>query len=25
VMVIVEAHGVSCVDLQGLEALEPAA
>jgi uncharacterized protein DUF6510 len=24
VMVIVEAHGVSCVDLQGLEALEPA-
>jgi hypothetical protein len=25
VMVIVEAHGVSCVDLHGLEALEPAA
>jgi hypothetical protein len=25
VMVVVEAHGVSCVDLQGLEALEPAA
>ena len=25
VMVIVEAHGVSCVDLQGLLALEPAA
>jgi hypothetical protein len=25
VMVIVEAHGVSCVDLRGLEALEPAA
>lgn len=25
VVVIVEAHGVSCVDLQGLEALEPAA
>jgi hypothetical protein len=25
VMVIVEAHGVSCVDLQGLAALEPAA
>jgi len=25
VMVIVEAHGVSCVDLQGLESLEPAA
>jgi hypothetical protein len=25
VMVIVEAHGISCVDLQGLEALEPAA
>jgi hypothetical protein len=25
VMVIVETHGVSCVDLQGLEALEPAA
>ena len=24
VMVIVEAHGVICVDLQGLEALEPA-
>jgi hypothetical protein len=24
-MVIVEAHGVACVDLQGLEALEPAA
>jgi hypothetical protein len=23
VMVIVEAHGVSCVDLQGLEVLEP--
>jgi hypothetical protein len=23
-MVIVEAHGVSCVDLRGLEALEPA-
>ena len=23
VMVIVEAHGVTCVDLQGLEALEP--
>ena len=23
VMVIVEAHGLSCVDLQGLEALEP--
>jgi hypothetical protein len=25
VTVIVEAHGVSCVDLQGLEALEPPA
>jgi hypothetical protein len=25
VMVIVDAHGVSCVDLRGLEALEPAA
>ena len=25
VMVIVEAHGVNCVDLRGLEALEPAA
>jgi hypothetical protein len=25
VMVIVEAHGVTCVDLQGLEALEPEA
>ena len=25
VLVIVEAHGVSCVDLQGLEVLEPAA
>jgi hypothetical protein len=24
-MVVVEVHGVSCVDLQGLEALEPAA
>jgi hypothetical protein len=24
VMVIVEAHGVTCVDLRGLEALEPA-
>ena len=23
-MVIVEAHGVACVDLEGLEALEPA-
>jgi hypothetical protein len=25
VMVIVDAHGVTCVDLQGLEAFEPAA
>jgi Family of unknown function (DUF6510) len=25
VMVIVDAHGVNCVDLRGLEALEPAA